>query len=51
MNDKQNQGKYHLVSVFLIPAVLASYLLGGLVWGISTTLLSAIIILTVFRKN
>jgi len=51
MKEKDNQGKYHLVSVFLIPAVLASYLLGGWIWGVSITALAALIILIVFRKN
>lgn len=51
MIEKDNQGKYHLVSIFLIPAVFASYFLGGWIWGVSITVLAALIILIVFRKN
>jgi hypothetical protein len=47
----QNQGKYHLVSIFLIPAVLVAYLIGGIPIGLTVTVISAIVILLVFRKN
>jgi hypothetical protein len=51
MKENKNQGKYHLVSVFLIPTVLASYLLGGWIWGLAITIIAALIILSVFRRD
>jgi hypothetical protein len=51
MKENKNQGKYHLVSVFLIPAVLASYLLAGWTWGLAVTIIATLIILRVFRRD
>jgi hypothetical protein len=48
---KNNQGKYHLVSLFMIPSVLSAYFLGGVLIGIVVTAVFAILILLFFKRN
>lgn len=48
---KNNQGKYHLVSLFMIPSVFAAYFLGGITTGLIVTAVFAILILVVFKQN
>lgn len=48
---KNNQGKYHLVSLFMIPSVFAAYLLGDLYIGIAVTTIFALLIVVLFKRN
>jgi len=48
---KDNQGKYHLVSLFMIPSVFAAYFLGGVIIGLFVTLVFALLIILVFQRN
>jgi hypothetical protein len=48
---KKNQGKYHLVSLFMIPSVFAAYFLGGITTGLIVTAVLALLILLVFQRD
>jgi hypothetical protein len=48
---KNNQGKYHLVSLFMIPSVFAAYLLGNLYIGFSITAVFAALLIFLFKRD
>lgn len=48
---KNNQGKYHLVSLFMIPSVFAAYFLGDLYIGIAVTTIFALLIVFLFKRS
>jgi hypothetical protein len=52
MSSPQHQGKFHLLSILLIPALLVSFFLSdSWIPGIVTSVISVVLLYLIFRKK